>query len=421
MKSATSQFIALSAVLMFLAINPPAFSALVSEWKFDGDGSNEVPMRPSAVPQEDAVFYAEGGVEGGFAHIPASSDHIRISDSSFFHLPVSFTVMFWFRQYNDQAFYGDFVSKGDLTPGSETCNFRILRYGGALNIIATYTGADSGAWVPHLMVLLPFAYGRWYHVAYTKSPNRHALYVNGQLLDYAEDPENAQTDTSPIIVGKYAVDTDFDELRIYDQAWTANQIAGYYHRYVTAFFSNFEEDWGVDAFGRDWEWGPYAWTGVNCTGSSSPPAEPHSGSRMWGTILNGCYKNWGNNSGYAECKNDSQADDSRLRFRVDLRGMSTATLTWWEWFDVHQPYDWAEVYVDGNVVHQYCSPNYHAPDSWRFQSVDITPYVGGWVVITFHMMASTVIERGGWWIDDLLVMGKSSLSAVLPSILILLD
>jgi len=419
MKSTTSLFIFLSAVLIFLAINPPAFSELVSEWKFDGDGSNEVPMRPSAVPQGDTVFYSEGGVDGGFAHIPANADHVRIPDSSFFHLPVSFTVMFWFRQYNDQGFYNDFLNKNCITPLMS--NYRIYRLGGGGKIRASYTGADSGAWVSAVEADGPFEHGRWHHVAYTKSADTHDLYINGLPWDTTEVVEDARTDDSPLIIGKFAVNTDMDELRIYDRALTAKQIARYYNRYVTAFFSTCEEECIRLGSTGDWQCGLYAWTGVNCTDPSSPPPEPHSGSHMWGTILNGCYNNLGNNSGFAECENDVASDDSIVAFLVDLGGMSTATLTWWEWFDVYQPFDWAEVYVNDNVVYQYCSPNYHAPDCWRFKSVDLTPYVGNSVVISFHMMASTVNNRGGWWLDDLLILGKSSLSDFLPSIFLLLD
>ena len=417
MKSTTSLSVALSAVLIFLAFNPYAFSALVSEWKFDGNGSNEVPIRPSAVPQGAAMFYAQGGVEGGFAHIPASTDHIRIPHSSFFDLPVTFTVMFWFRQYNDKDSYSDLLTKGSFDDGY---NFRIHRLAGGGAVRASHMGA-SGVWPSYVETSAPLAHGCWHHVVYTKNATTHALYVDGVFTDSYQVFEDAWTNTSPIFVGQYAVETDVDELRIYDQAWTANKIARYYDRYVTAYCSTFEQNGGNLDETRDWQWGPYAWTGVNCTGSSSPPAEAHSGSRMWGTVLNGCYNNLGNNSGYASCTNDTPADDSILAFLVDLRGMPTATLTWWEWFDVYQPYDWAEVYVDGGMVYQYCSPGFQAPDSWRFQSVDLTPFVGRSVVITFHMMASTVIDRGGWWIDDVLIIGKSSLSSFLPSMLILLN
>ena len=36
--------------------------------------------------------------------------------------------------------------------------------------------------------------------------------------------------------------------------------------------------------------------------------------------------------------------------------------------------------------------------------MDISAYVGGVATIEFHMMSSSVVERSGWFIDDLLVL-----------------
>jgi len=167
------------------------------------------------------------------------------------------------------------------------------------------------------------------------------------------------------------------------------------------FFTDFEGNNGGGAGTLDWEWGSYAWSGAVCGYTPAPPVAPYSGTDMWGTVLNDCYNNLGNNSN--PCTNADPTDDSILTFIVDLTGLSEAWLYWWEWPDINLSFDWAEIRVNGNVVWQNCTGGYVAPTAWIQQEVDISAYVGAPVTVTFHFLASTVVERGGWWIDDLLI------------------
>lgn len=186
--------------------------------------------------------------------------------------------------------------------------------------------------------------------------------------------------------------------------WQAAPPIGTTDGRATVFFSDFEADNGGGVGNLDWEWGVFAWA-PTCT-TSAPPVAPYSGTGMWATVLNDCYNNLGNNSGYSgsgACVNANAADDSILTFTVDLTGLSEAWLYWWEWYDVYSYWDWAEVYVNGTPVFQHCEASYTAPTMWVQQEVDISAYVGAVATIEFHMMASTVVERSGWFIDDLLV------------------
>ncbi len=168
------------------------------------------------------------------------------------------------------------------------------------------------------------------------------------------------------------------------------------------FFSDFEASNGGLVGTLDWEWGVYAWVGANC-GGGTEPAGAYSGTHMWGTVLNDCYNNRGNNTGYATCTNTNPADDSILTLTVDLTGLPDATLSWWEWYDLFSNWDWAEVYANGTRVFPHCESSYTAPTAWVQQTVDLTPYVGGVVTIEFHMMASTVVNYSGWYLDDVSV------------------
>jgi hypothetical protein len=187
--------------------------------------------------------------------------------------------------------------------------------------------------------------------------------------------------------------------------WSAAPPLGDVAGRATVFFSDFEADNGGGVGTLDWEWGVYAWAGT--CGTQYPPATAFSGSSMWATVLNECYNNLGNNSGYSStgaCSNTNTADDSILSFTIDLTGLSEAWLYWWEWYDVYSYWDWAEVYVNGTVVFQHCESSYTVPTQWVQQEVDISAFVGGVATIEFHMMASSVVERSGWFIDDLLIL-----------------
>ena len=175
---------------------------------------------------------------------------------------------------------------------------------------------------------------------------------------------------------------------------------------AVVFFSDFESDNGGMTPSLDWEWGTFAWAGTaQCSGGALPPPTPYSGSGVWGTVLNDCYNNLSNNSGYDTCVNGNTADDSILAVTVDLAGYTDAQLSWWEWNDLYLNWDWGEVYVNGQAVFQHCGTGYSAPSAWVQQVVDLTGYAGGSVTIEFHMMSSGVVAYAGWYIDDLEVSG----------------
>jgi len=177
---------------------------------------------------------------------------------------------------------------------------------------------------------------------------------------------------------------------------------------VTVFFSDFEADNGGLSGSLDWEWGTaYSWSAAGCDSTPAPPAAPYSGAGMWGTVLNTCYNNLGNNqgSGSGSCNNTNPADDSILSLTVDLSGYTAATVTWYEWLDVYSYFDWTEVRVNDVSIWTYCPSSYIAPTAWVQHSHDLTPFVGGVVTIEWHFMSSTVVNRAGWYIDDVLVDG----------------
>jgi len=179
------------------------------------------------------------------------------------------------------------------------------------------------------------------------------------------------------------------------------------------YSSDFETNNGGMTGTLDWEWGTYSWIGGNCYNTNNvPPTSAHSGTKMWGTKLNTCYTDLGNNWNPTTCNNENKEDDSILSFTIDLTGKTDAQLLWWEWYDLFGYWDWAEVHVNGVVVFQHCYNSYVAPTSWVEQSVDLTPFVGGAATIEFHMMASSVVNYAGWYIDDVRVFASLSSSSI---------
>jgi hypothetical protein len=189
---------------------------------------------------------------------------------------------------------------------------------------------------------------------------------------------------------------------------------------VLFFAEDFDTDDGGLVGSLDWQWADtFAWTGATCGGSNVPPPAPHSGGGMWGTVLNDCYNNLGNNTGYDTCNNTNPADDSILSFQVDLTATASAQLCWWEWTDLFLPWDWAQVYVNGTVVFEHCGGSYTAPSEWVQQCADLSAYGGGVADVEFHMLASSVVNYAGWYIDDIEVFHGSD--CVTGSVVIFVD
>ena len=188
------------------------------------------------------------------------------------------------------------------------------------------------------------------------------------------------------------------------------------------YFSDFESDDGGLVPTLDWEWGVYSWgsgTGCDIDWPAAPASSPYSGSHMWGPVLNDCYSNIGNedSSSSTGCTNTNPLDDSILTLTVDLSGVPDAELSWWEWYDVNSYWDWGEVYVNGTVVFQHCESSYTAPSSWVQQTIDLYSFIGTVATIEFHFMASDVVPRAGWYIDDLEISttGPTSTPTATPS------
>ncbi len=132
------------------------------------------------------------------------------------------------------------------------------------------------------------------------------------------------------------------------------------------------------------------------------PAEAHSGSELWGTVLGGNYRNDPN-----EYPNEDFT--SVLTKTLDLSGVESATLVWWQWLKVYDT--WDVTYIEaitstGSAELIYGSKTRGAYRSdvtekvWERKSVDLTLYAGDTVTLTFILDPDSSLSAAGWYLDD---------------------
>ncbi|HMQ74678.1 MAG TPA: hypothetical protein PKE21_01150 [Flavobacteriales bacterium] len=166
------------------------------------------------------------------------------------------------------------------------------------------------------------------------------------------------------------------------------------------FSSDFESgDGGLVASGYpDWEHGLIGTQLLDssCTTTFNNTIGAHSGQLGWGTVLRDCYANSG--------------DTSVLALTVDLSdpAYTGAELRFWHWWEVFTNFDFTFIRVNGQQV--YLNNSQQFSQVWLQQTIDLTPFLGlSTVDVTFHLFATTVVNKAGWYLDDMEV------TACLPS------
>jgi len=163
---------------------------------------------------------------------------------------------------------------------------------------------------------------------------------------------------------------------------------------VAMYFNDFESNaggWVVSntvPFDGEWEWGEFVpGAGELCDGARTEPITAFSGLNLWATNLDGCYSN-----------SDGETILSQI---FDFSNLSAPIeLDWWNFFDVFGPFDAIEVYANGDLLWTY-TDNEPTPD-WQQEMVDLSSYAGlESVNIEFLLHSSTVVNRAGWYVDDL--------------------
>lgn len=154
------------------------------------------------------------------------------------------------------------------------------------------------------------------------------------------------------------------------------------------YFQDFEAEpvgWHHGGQNDPWEWGE----------PTSGPDSAHSGTRLMATNLDGPYGN------------DTNA--WLMMPPIDLTGVSTAHLSWWEWYDLENNYDFAEVYVstDGSEWERLLVYTGSGTE-WRRRILDLSAYAGQRLLVMFNLRTDYSVTRQGWYIDDVALVGPDS-------------
>ena len=157
----------------------------------------------------------------------------------------------------------------------------------------------------------------------------------------------------------------------------------------TVYFSDFESDGGgfvPSGVNGDWERGsPTGITGSSLGGSGgAEPTGGFSGDFVWGTVIGGLH---------------GVGSDEQLAQNFDFSGLTDVTLSFQEWIETGSPsFDMASVLVNGDEL--YLSDG-DSDEAWREVSLDLSAYDGlSSVDIVFNFTSTTVVERMGWYVDD---------------------
>lgn len=118
--------------------------------------------------------------------------------------------------------------------------------------------------------------------------------------------------------------------------------------------------------------------------------------------------------------------DSRLERSVDLRGVDSATLTFWTWYDIESDFDFAYVAasIDGgatwrtlegtstttedahglNLGHAFTGRSGGGRSSiWVEERIDLTPFSGSEVLLRFQHVTDAALNHPGFAIDDIAI------------------
>lgn len=158
-------------------------------------------------------------------------------------------------------------------------------------------------------------------------------------------------------------------------------------------FFDFESDnggWVGSGYG-DWEWtNAYTLTGYTNTDTYAdvPPSAAYSGAGLWATKVLSSYSNstaW-----------------SYLRQTVDLSPFANPVLSFWQYMDGYDTWDYGLIKANGTTIWGSSAAATFMP--WQSLTVDLSAYAGmNNVEISFEWYATGTVNHAGWYIDDIYI------------------
>jgi hypothetical protein len=181
-----------------------------------------------------------------------------------------------------------------------------------------------------------------------------------------------------------------------------------YFAYDSIYSINFEADSTSFSGNHDWQWGT----------ATRGPSNAHSGTRLWGTILNGNY---------------TVGPLLSTLYSATLFVADSAVLTFWQWYDTEALFDggnakistddgatWTiltpEAGYDGALSTSFQNPLggqpafYGVSGGWQMVTIDLSPYSGSVAIIRFDFGSDDSGVSTGWYIDDFSVLNGGTAS-----------
>ena len=219
---------------------PVPTAGLVGYWKFDeGTGTSATDSSGNG----NTGTLANGGaginlpewIDGKKIkglHFQGTASYVGIPDSNSLDISDNLSMSFWIRLTANPSSSSTFVfSKFD---GSDTSNANFVMYVSSSRSLV-FVGTAGGTW-QEISASSTLQLNRWYHIGLVyNSTSGGQLYVDGKPTGYIYGSGTLATNSSPIDIGHHrahaAQDSfygDFDEVRIYNQALTSEQIKALY-------------------------------------------------------------------------------------------------------------------------------------------------------------------------------------------------
>jgi hypothetical protein len=214
-----------SAALPPKPAKPPAASAQpvpVARWTFDKEANGAFPStgRGIALKKPAGVEIVGGRVGSALQFGRESTGGAEIEQSMGDLVGDQFTVMFWILQEKEEISTNGYEALFDaggragLVIQTQQRNLIDLTQGGMWHYLGTGKRFNLGA--------------GWTQIAYTFDGDKSVLYVNGERFERPESelgPGKPPKFGPKMIVGSNSFNGMIDDLRIYDSALTAEQIA----------------------------------------------------------------------------------------------------------------------------------------------------------------------------------------------------
>jgi len=162
------------------------------------------------------------------------------------------------------------------------------------------------------------------------------------------------------------------------------------------YFQDFEHDaYGYTSGGSNnsWQWGV----------PTSGPGRAYSGEKLMATNLTGNYQN--NSNSYMRMP------------PVDLTQTHDGAFLYFKhWYDLETNYDKGSIQIapaGGQFVK--VAEFTGASNGWKNGFVDLTPYLGQQIFITFNLNTDGSVTKQGWYIDDIAVLGTDDVPPAAPT------